>query len=165
MNIAQSIDFKPAIIEVTGKTKTDRQLSVVRGASMQAKLALTDSKGKVGIMARAGVARSGLGAIAASAAKNNYGPAAEYFAARLGQPMVISNRASFDSLPDLFESSIMKAKMAKNGGYVEDKKTGALKPSPTHALALELKSIAVELVAHKESIIAERAAETAAITA
>ena len=165
MQIAQSIDFKPAIIEVSGKTKTERQLSVVSRASTQTKFALANAKGKVGIIARAGVARAGLGAIAESAAKGNYNPAAEYFAARHGQPMVITNRASFDSLPDLFESSIMKAKMAKNGGYVEDKKTGAMKPSPAHALALELKAIAVELIAHKESIIAERQAEAQAIEA
>ena len=161
--IAQNVSFAPAIINVDGATKTDRQLSVIRNASTQTRLALANAKGKLGTEARHGIARAGLAEIAKAAANNNYRPAAEYFAARLGQPMVISGRASFDALPDVFEAMVMKAKMAKNGGYVEDKKTGAMKPSAAHALALELKAIAVELVAEKEAIFAEKqAARTAA---
>lgn len=163
--IAQNISYSPAIVNVDGATKTERQLSVVRGASSQTKLALANAKGKLGTEARAGIAAAGLKQIAAAAATNNYRPAAEYFAARLGQPMVISGRHSFDALPDVFEAMIMKAKMAKNGGYVEDKKTGALKPSAAHALALELKAIAVELVAAKEAIYAERKQEKVALAA
>lgn len=155
MQVSTNVSYGPAIIEVSGKTKTERQLSVVHNASTQTKLALASAKGKVGVAARTGIAFTGLKAIAQAAAKANYHPAAQYFAARLGQPMVITNRASYESLPDTFEAMVMKAKMAKGGGYTECKKTGALKPSAAHALAMELKAIAVELVADTKAIVEE----------
>jgi len=160
-----NITYAPAIINVEGKTKTERQLSVIHHASTQTKMALASAKGKVGVAARSGIAYNGLKAIAQAASKNNYKPAAEYFAARLGQPMVITNRASFDSLPDVFEAMVMKSKMAKNGGYTECKKTGAMKPSAAMALAMELKAIAVELIADKESFVAEAREGQVAIAA
>lgn len=160
-----NIDYAPAIVNVEGKTKTERQLSVVHQASAQAKLALANSKGKVGVAARNGIAMTGLKEIARAAARNNYKPAADYFAARTGKPFVISNRASFDALPDQFEMSIMAAKSSKTGGYTTDKKTGLSKPSATLALAMELKAIAIELIADKEAFIAQARTEKAAIAA
>lgn len=158
--ITSNVEYAPAIINVEGKTKTERQLSVVHHASTQTKLALAGAKGKVGQAARSGIAFTGLKAIAQAAAKNNYRPAAEYFAARTGAPFIISNRAAFDSMPDVFEAQIMKAKLAKNGGYTTDKKTGALKPTATLALAMELKAIAIEMIADKEAIIADARTES-----
>jgi hypothetical protein len=155
MQSIDNVSYTPAIIEVTGKTKTERQLSVVHHASTQTKLALAAAKGKVGQAARSGIAYTGLKAIAQAAAKANYRPAAEYYAARLGQPMVITNRASFESMPDVFEAMIMKAKMAKNGGYSECKKTGALKPTAALSIAMELKAIAVEMIDDVKAIVAE----------
>ena len=144
--------YTPAIINVTGKTKTDRQLSVVNVASGYTKMALANAKGKVGLAARNGIANGGIQAIAKQAAfpSCNYKPVGEYFAAQLGEPMVISNRAAFESLADQFEARIMKIKMSKNGGYVVDKKTGADKVGATLAKAMELKAIAIELVASAE---------------
>jgi hypothetical protein len=155
-----NISYAPAIVNVDGKTKTERQLSVIHHASTQTKMALAGAKGKVGNAARNGIAFSGRTAIAAAAAKNNYLPAAQYFAAKLGQPFVITNRNSFEALPDVFEAMIMKAKMAKNGGYTQCKKTGALKPSATLALAMELKAESVEMIATKEAMVAEARAES-----
>lgn len=157
--VANTVEFAPAVINVEGSTKSERQLSVIHSASSQTKFALANAKGKLGQAARNGIAVVGLKSIAAAAAKANYRPAAEYFAARMGTPFVITSRASFDALADVFEAKIMQAKLAKNGGYVTDKKTGALKPSPTHALALELKAIAIELIAEKEAVIAAEKAE------
>lgn len=160
-NIQTTETFTPAIISVEGKTKTERQLSVVHDASPYTKMALANAKGKVGLAARAGIANGGIQAVARAAAwpTCNYKPAAEYFAARLGKDFVITNRSSFESLPDQFEMQIMTAKRAKNGGYVEDKKTGALKPSATHALALELKAVAVEMIAAAQQYAADAKAK------
>lgn len=152
MQVANTVSFTPAVVMPHGKTKIQRQLSVVNDASTQAKLALANAKGKVGQAARMGVAMTGLKAIAGAAAKNNYLPTAQYFAARLGQPFIISSRAAFESMPDVFEAMIMKAQMSKNGGYTECKKTGAQKPTAAMALAMELKAIAIELIAEKEAI-------------
>jgi hypothetical protein len=159
--------FTPAIVNVTGKTKTERQLSVVQDASYYTKMALANAKGKVGLSARNGVANGGVQAIAKQAAfpSCNYLSAGEYFAAQLGEPMVISNRAAFESLPDQFEARIMKAKTAKNGGMVVDKKTGALKPNATHAKMLELKATAVDMVRMAKEFTESAKAQQAAITA
>ena len=156
--------YTPAIIEAIGKTKSDRQLSVVYGASGYTKMALTNAKGKVGQAARNGIASGGIQAMAKQAAfpSCNYKPVGEYFAARLGKSFVISNRSSFESLPDQFEMAIMAAKASKNGGFVTDKKTGSEKPSAAHALALELKAIAVELIASAEYFTNEAKANQSA---
>jgi hypothetical protein len=165
--IMQLAQFTPAIINVTGKTKTERQLSVVQDASPYTKMALANAKGKMGQAARNGIANGGVQAIAKQAAypSCNYKPAGEYFAAQLGEPMVISNRAAFESLPDQFEARIMKAKMAKNGGYVTDKKTGALKAGATLAKLMELKAVATDMVADAEAYTADAKAQQAAIAA
>ena len=168
MSNIQSVEsFTPAIINVEGKTKVERQLSVVYNASGYTKMALANAKGKMGLAARNGIANGGLQAVAKQAAfpSCNYKPAAEYFAARIGKAFVISNRSSFESLPDQFEMSIMAAKSVKNGGYVLDKKTGAQKPSAAHALALELKAIAVEMIEQAAAYTADAKAKQAQSTA
>jgi hypothetical protein len=155
--------FTPAIINVTGKTKSERQVSVITYASGYTKMALANAKGKVGIAARNGIASGGIQAIAKQAAfpSCNYKPVGEYFAAQLGEPMVISNRAAFESLADQFEARIMKIKMSKTGGYVTDKKTGAERAGATLAKAMELKAIAIELVASAEYFSSEAKAKQA----
>lgn len=159
--------FTPAIVNVTGKTKTERQLSVVQDSSPYTKMALANAKGKMGQAARNGIANGGIQAIAKQAAfpSCNYKPVGEYFAAQLGEPMVISNRAAFESLPDQFEARIMKTKLSKTGGFVTDKKTGALKPGATLAKLMELKAVAVEMVASATEFTAEAKAKQAAIAA
>jgi hypothetical protein len=144
--MSQITEFSPAIITVSGATKLEKQLSVVNYASPSTRMALANATGKMGIAARNGIANGGLNGIAKQSSMGNYKPAAEYFAARLGQGFVISSRSTFESLADQMEARIMQAKSAKNGGYVTDKKTGGQKPSAAHALALELKAISVELV-------------------
>lgn len=161
--MSNEITFKPAIVNVDGKTKTERQLSVVNHASSAARLALANAKGKVGAAARNGIAGLGLGNIAKAAAwpTCNYLPVAEYFAAQLGEPMCITNRAGFESLADQFEARIMKIKLSKSGGYTTDKKTGIQKANATLAKAMELKAIAVELVEVAKEISDENKAEAA----
>jgi hypothetical protein len=166
-NIMELATFTPALVNVYGKTKTERQLSVVQDSSPYTKMALANAKGKMGQAARNGIANGGLVALAKQAAwpSCNYRPVGEYFAAQLGEPMVISNRAAFESLPDQFEARIMKAKMAKNGGYTTDKKTGSLKAGATLAKFMELKAVATEMVANAEAYTAEAKAARSAIAA
>ncbi len=160
MELAQ---YTPAIVNVIGKTKTDRQLSVITQASGYTKMALANAKGKVGQAARNGIANGGIQAIAKQAAfpTCNYKPVGEYFAAQLGEPMVISNRAAFESLADQFEARIMKIKLSKTGGMVTDKKTGAEKAGATLAKAMELKAIAIEMVSSAEYYTSEAKAKQA----
>lgn len=165
MSEIQSVEFARAIVNVEGTTKSDRQLSVAYQASGAAKMALSNQKGKLGAAVRAGVANAGLQAIARAASTANYKPLAEYLAARLGEDFVISNRASFNSLPDQFEMRIMKAKQAKNGGYTMCKKTGAMKPTAAHALALELKAVCVEVIDMAEAAYQAEVAKRAALAA
>lgn len=159
--------FTPAIVNVYGKTKSERQLSVVQDASPYTKMALANAKGKMGMAARNGIANGGIQAIAKQAAwpSCNYKSVGEYFAAQLGEPMVISNRAAFESLADQFEARIMKAKMAKTGGYVIDKKTGAQKAGATLAKMMELKAVATEVVSAAEYYTNEAKAAKQAIAA
>ena len=157
--------YAPAIINVTGKTATERKLSVFVDASAQAQLALVSAGGRVGKAAVVRAAQIGLVQVVHSCASANYKPLAEFLAGRTGKPMVIGSRASFESLPDQFEVSIMAAKLKKSGGYVLDKKTGAMKANAELALAMELKSICVEMVAQVAGIHADRAAKRIEATA
>lgn len=161
----------PAIIDVQGKTKSERQMSVVTQASAVTLAALCDSKGKVGNAVREAFSRDGLRGVTRAAAwpTCNYRPMGEYLAARLGEPMVISNRASFNALPDMLESRIMKVKLSKSEGMTTDKKTGALKPNATLSLLMRLKSECVDAIelANELSIEAKAKSDAAkqAITA
>ena len=159
MSEISNTSFAPAIINVTGKTATERKLSVFVDASAQAQLALVSAGGKVGKAAVVRAAQIGLVQVVHSCANANYKPLAEFIAGRTGKPMVIGGRASFESLPDQFEVSIMAAKLKKSGGYVLDKKTGAMKANAELALAMELKSICVEMIAQVANIHAERASK------
>lgn len=141
------ITIAPVSILVEGKTKVERQNSVARVASASALTACLSLKGKVGNEIRAGATRSGIEQVAGAARNSNYKPLAEMIAIRLGEPIFISNRASFESLPDMFQARIAKAKLSKNGGYVTDKKTGALKPGSKLATELELLDLCERVIA------------------
>lgn len=141
------ITIAPVSILVEGKTKVERQNSVVRVASSSALTACLSLKGKVGNEIRMGAARSGLEQVASAACNSNYKPLAEMIAIRLGEPIFISNRASFESLPDMFQARIAKAALSKNGGYVTDKKTGALKPGAKLATEMELLDLCQRVIA------------------
>jgi len=151
----------PAIIEVYGKTKSERQMSVVSQASSVTLAALCDAKGKVGQAVRGAFARDGLRGVARAAAwpTCNYKPMGEYLAARLGEPVVITNRASFLALPDSFEARIMKVKLSKSGGYTLDKKTGMTKPNATLSLLMRLKAECVEAIETVAQLSAEAKAK------
>ncbi len=156
--MSEVIEYTPAIVNVSGATATERKLSVVTGASHEATLALTNLGGKVGKVARQHAAATGLVGICEAAARGNFKPVAEYIATRTGKAVVISSKASFEALPDLFEAQILNAKNAKNGGYTTTK-AGIIKPTAALSLAMELKAFAVETVRRAGLIAEHRAAE------
>ena len=153
------ITMSPAIVNVSGKTKVERQVSVVRTASQQALTACLSLKGKVGNAIRANAASAGLLDVAAACVNSNYKPLVEMLSIRLGEPMIVSNRASFESLPDLFEARIMKAKLAKNDGMRLDKKSGALVAGSKLAVEMELKALVTDIIRAVNEYHANRKAE------
>jgi len=153
------ITMSPAIVNVFGKTKVERQVSVVRTASQQALTACLSLKGKVGNAIRANAASAGLLDVAAACVNSNYKPLVEMLSIRLGEPMIVSNRASFESLPDLFEARIMKAKLAKNDGMRIDKKSGALVAGSKLAVEMELKALVTDIIRAVNEYHANRKAE------
>jgi len=153
------ITMTPAIVRVEGKTKIARQVSVIAGASQQALTACLSLKGRAGNAIRANAASAGLLDVAAACVNSNYKPLAEMIAIRLGEPMMISNRASFESLPDFFEMRIMKAKLAKNDGMRIDKKTGALVNGSKLATEMELKALVTDIIRAVNEYHATRKAE------
>lgn len=156
------ITIAPVFVNVTGETKAERQISVVRTASGAALTACINMKGSTGKEIRAGAAQSGFVDIAGHAARGNYKPLAEMLAIRTGEPVVIGSRSTFEALPDIFEARVARAKLAKNGGMREDKKTGALVPGATLRDALELKSIVTDIVRAAAEYHAKRAEAKAA---
>lgn len=156
----QVANFTPAFVNVSGKGRTERALSVVSQASEQAKLALIDQKGKVGIAVRGSLAMTGIEQVCVAAAwpTCNYKPVAEYFAARLGEPMVISSRATFESLPDQFAARVAQAKLGKNEGLREDK-DGILQMGSKLKLASELAELSGRIVAAARQISAQNRAK------
>ena len=160
--MTQEISLRPAIVTVTGTTVALRKMSALDGASAATFMALASAKGDVGKAARHCAAREGMARIAHAASNANYRPIAEYLSAQLGEGFVISNRGSFESLPDQFEQRIMKIKAAKNGGYREDK-NGCQVPTAALALAMSLKGDCVDIIAFVADAFAKRAANRAAL--
>lgn len=158
--MTNEITIAPVSILVEGKTKVERQTSVVRVASATALTACLTLKGKVGNAIRESGARAGLTDVVNAACNSNYKPLAEMIAIRLGEPIFISNRSSFESLPDTFQARIAKCALSKNGGYVTDKKTGALKPGAKLAAEMELLDLCQRTIAAVAKYHEERKANT-----
>jgi len=144
--IMSNITIAPIVINVDGKTKADRQLSVVRQASSSALTACLNVRGKVGTAIRESAAQSGFVEIAQHCMNSNYRPLAEMLAINLGEPIVISNRASFEALPDLLEAKIMTVKLSKSGGYRTDKKTGSLLSNAKLSMLMQMKAVCTEII-------------------
>ena len=126
---AEVVEYAPACTLVTGKSIVERRLSVLPSASFEAVLYASSRAGKVGKMARDGLAGQSTELIARKARRGDYRPLSEALAVMLGESVTISNRASFDGLADRFADRLYDLQLSKNGGYVVDKKTGLTKPN------------------------------------
>lgn len=100
------VEFVPARVAVTGKTATEKRLSVITVASTEVQLFAANMKGKVGAAARNGLFEEGFNRIASAAARGNYKPLAEALALLQGEHVYITNRASFESLGDRYEAKL-----------------------------------------------------------
>ena len=141
-------------------TKAENRLAVVQNASTGAALALVGVGGAIGKAARHTAATAGVEKIARDAGSGNYRGVAEYLAVILGKPIVISNRGSFEALPDMVEGFVLAAKAGKNGGMRESK--GVLVPGAALKAALEAHAAACWIVARAREVAEERAAKRAA---
>ena len=144
-------------------SKAENRLAVVQGASTGAALALVGVGGAIGKAARHTAATAGVEKIARDAGHGNYRGVAEYLAVILGRPIVISNRGSFEALPDVVEGYVLAAKAGKNGGMRESK--GVLVPGAALKAALEAHAAACWVVARAREVAEERAAKRAAALA
>ena len=156
--MTNEVTIAPVSIMVNGANKAERQMSVVHTASSQALTACLDMKGKVGKEIRSGAARTALVDIAHACSVGNYKPLAEMLAIRTGEPILISSRATFDALPDIFMAKVHQAALGKDGGYRLDKKTGLMVAGAKLKLANELHALVVGVTAAAAKITAERQA-------
>jgi hypothetical protein len=155
------ITIAPVVVNGMGVTSAERKLNVAVHATNAAQLALVNAGGKVGKAVRVGAAMQGFNAIAFAAFNANYRPLAEYIAAQTGEPVVISGRESFESLPDRFEERIQKIRNAKNGGY-RTNKDGVQVPTAALSLYLGLKSDIVDCLSKVAAAHAKRKADSEA---
>jgi hypothetical protein len=111
-------EYGPASVVVSGKTLTDKRVGVVSNAGLAAQVYLSAQKGKIGKVAREGLALQGEALIASAARRGNYKPLCEAIASITGETLTISNRASFECLGDRFADKLADL---KNGGYTTAK--------------------------------------------
>ena len=161
--MSNQITMSPVIINAIGATKVERQFSVVQIASTNALTACIDMKGKVGTAIRQASAQVGMTKVLNDCVNGNYRSLAETISIKLGEPVVISGRATFEALPDMFEAKIMVIKQSKSGGMSTSKKTGITSVGAKLKLHLEIKSLVTDIVTEVSAIHAERKANTTAI--
>ena len=159
--MSNEITMSPVIINAIGATKVERQFSVVQVASTNALTACIDMKGKVGVAIRQASAQVGMSKVLNDCVNGNYRSLAETIALKLGEPVVISGRATFEALPDMFEAKIMVIKQSKSGGMSTSKKTGITSVGAKLKLHLEIKSLVTDIVTEVSAIHAQRKADKA----
>lgn len=162
--MTNEVTVAPVVCNAIGATSSDRKMYVLQRAPQSTVFALCTAGGAVGKLARQGAANTGMVSIMQHASNSNYTPLAAYLAAQLGEPVVISNRGTYESLPDQFEQRILKIKASKSGGMREDKKTGAFIPNAALTLAMKLKGEVIEIIAQAAELRAKRDEERKALT-
>jgi hypothetical protein len=154
------ITMTPISILVKGAKKSERQISALRQSSGSAITACLDVSGAVGKEIRGSAVRAGLVDVAKHAASGNYRPMAEMLAIRTGEPVLISSRATFEAMPDIFKARVEQAKLGKDGGYRLDKKTGAMVPGAKLKSALEMLALVEGIAGAVAEYHAQRTANT-----
>lgn len=146
---SQSVaQFAPAVVVVSGSTATEKKLSVVNQASVAAMMYIAGTtKGKVGKTACENMGAMGESAIAKQCRNGNYKPLADVIAAITGASLSITSRASYESLVDRYTDQL---KDLKNDGFIECKKTGAMKPTAKRNVLVQV----INLVTEVQSIAA-----------
>lgn len=145
------IDNAPAVVVVTGDTLTEKKISAVQQASVQAKAFLCSAKGKIGKEAREGFSLSGFVGIANAAGRGHYKPLADAIAAITGETISISSRSAYDTLIDRFADRMHDL---KNNGYTV-RKDGTLVESSKRKTLVQVIGLLTQVQQHIE---AEKAA-------
>ncbi len=114
------IDFAPARVVLTGKTMTEKRVGVITQGSVATSLYFAEAKGKVGQAARKSISSMGANKMVREVRTGNYRSVAEALAVLLGCSMVISTRASYESLTDRLEAMLADL---KDDGYKAGKPT------------------------------------------
>jgi RNA polymerase-binding transcription factor DksA len=140
-------EFAPACVVVTGKTLTEKKLSVVSQASSAALAYAVNQKGKVKKLACETMALASESMIAKHARGGNYRPLADAIAMVTGASLSIRNRAEFETLAGRFEDQLIDL---KNGGYTICKKTGVQKSGAKRTALLQV----IGLIKEVQSIAA-----------
>jgi RNA polymerase-binding transcription factor DksA len=135
-------EFGPAQVIVTGKTVTEKKLSVVGQASAPALAYLSNQKGKLGKYAREGLSVAGEAMIAKHARSGNYKPLTDAIAAITGASLTVRNRAEFETLAGRFEDQLRDL---KNGGYIVCKKTGMEKSGSKRNVLMQVIALIQEV--------------------
>lgn len=141
------VEFAPAVVVVSGSTMTEKKLSAVHGANFAALAYLSNNKGAIGKASRENLSQAGEALIARAARKGNYKPLADAIAAITGASLSITSRAAFDTLADRFADQL---KDLKGNGFIECKKTGAMKPNAKRNMLVQV----INLVTEVQSIAA-----------
>jgi len=139
------VEFAPAVVVVSGLTATEKKLSVVNQASVAAMMYIAGTtKGKVGKAASENMGAMGESAIAKACRNGNYKPLADTIAAITGASLSITSRGSYEALVDRYTDQL---KDLKNNGFIEDKKTGALKPNAKRNVLVQVINLITEVQA------------------
>lgn len=141
------VEFAPAVVVVSGLTATEKKVSVVNQASSAALAYLSNSKGTVGKVARETLSQHGEALIAKQCRNGNYKPLADAIAAITGASLSITSRGSYEALVDRFTDQL---KDLKGNGFIECKKTGAMKSNAKRNMLVQV----INLVTEVQSIAA-----------
>ena len=139
------------IVRLEGDTLSARREFAASHANSSAKQALSNEKGNVGKVARAGQAGEGLARLALEASHNNFHGVGAYFAALTGKDLTISGRAGFVALPDRFHDKVLELQGKADKGLKAD---GT--PKPALALALRCYNEAHALISAATKLHNER---------
>jgi len=136
------VDFAVASVVVSGKTLTEKKLSVVNQASSAALAYMCNVKGKVGKTARENISQHGEQMIATQARSGNYKPLADAIASITGASLTIPNRATYETLAGRFADALQDL---PREGYALSKKDNTMKPTAKRLALMQVIGLITEV--------------------
>jgi hypothetical protein len=143
------VSFTPANIVVTGKSATEKRMSVASVAGTVSTMFIAAGKGKAAVMARENLGLDSVKLMAKSVADGNYRPLAEALAFTMGESIQFHKLADLDGFVFHTEHAIANL---KDEGY--SVKTG--KATAKLTMLTTAQNLTVNVVAAANVIVAER---------
>jgi glucan biosynthesis protein len=143
------VSFTPANIVCTGKTASEKRLSVANVAGTVSTMYIAAGKGKAAVAARERLGADSVSRMAKCVADGNYRPLAEALAFTMGESLQIMKLADLDSFIWSTEHAIANL---KDEGY--SAKTG--KPTAKLTMLTTAQQLAVNVVHASKLIVAAR---------